>query len=92
VAEDPEGNTMVHFDLKERGHELRAVDALIREHRSFFVTTLERTSVALLRRERPGVSTLLTIGRISTSRSRLRRTLHRLRELVPHYDVAKTRA
>ncbi len=92
VALDPGGSTTVHFDLKEIGHELRAVDALIAKRRPFFVTTLERSSVRLLRKQRPEEKSLLTIGRLSTSKSRLRRSLHRFRELFPFVDLASTHA
>jgi glycerophosphoryl diester phosphodiesterase len=60
---DPERHTVVHLDLKDRGYELEAVDALLKERRPFFVTTLEAPSISLLRRERPDVAALLTIGR-----------------------------
>jgi glycerophosphoryl diester phosphodiesterase len=90
--EDPGRQSTVHFDLKEVGHELRAVDALLEFRRPFFVTTLEKPSVVLLRRERPYVVTLLTIGRHLATASRFRRRLHRLRELMPFFDMWRTDA
>lgn len=83
VVEDPLGRTMVHFDLKETGHELRAIDLLLSAQRPLFVTTLEKSSVILLRSERPQVMTLLTIGSLSSSTNRWRRFLHRSGELFP---------
>ncbi|MEI7479626.1 MAG: glycerophosphodiester phosphodiesterase [Actinomycetes bacterium] len=90
--EDPSRTSTVHFDLKEVGHELRAVDALLASNRPFFVTTLEKPSVVLLRRERPHVVTLLTIGRHMATASRLKQGLQRLRELAPFFDLWRTGA
>ena len=44
--EDPERRIVVHYDLKDAGYELEAVDALVERHRPFFVTTGEVPSMS----------------------------------------------
>ena len=91
-ALDPQRSTVIHFDLKETGHELQAVDALVAANRPLFVTTLEISSVMLLRRERPEVVTLLTIGSVATSRTFVGRRWHRCCELLPFWRITRSAA
>ncbi|MEI6700651.1 MAG: glycerophosphodiester phosphodiesterase [Actinomycetota bacterium] len=83
VLYDPLAKTTVHFDLKERGHEVEAVDRLLEQHRPLFVTTLIDESVVLLRRERPAVPTYLTIGASTFGKSKFQSLRQRIGELIP---------
>ena len=85
--EDPERRIVVHYDLKDAGYELEAVDALVERHRPFFVTTGEVPSIVLLRRERPDVPAYLTIGRSSAGLSRWATLRLRLSELFPEATI-----
>ena len=83
VVHDPEAKTSVHFDLKERGHEVEAVDELLNHDRPLFVTTLIDESVVVLRRERPDVLTYLTIGASTFGKSKLQALRQRSQEFFP---------
>ena len=92
ATNDPEHQIAVHLDLKATGYELQAVDALIELGQPFFVTTLEQTSIALLRAERPNEDAFLTIGRAREGRSAFSYFVLRCSELFPMHNVRKTNA
>jgi len=87
---DPHRSIGVHLDLKDVGYELAAVDPLIEIGQPFFVTSLEQSSIELLRRERPSEDALLTIGRARENRSLLSYAILRLSELLPMRAVRRT--
>ena len=89
---DPNRRTGVHLDLKDVGYELLAVDPLITTHRPFFVTSLEKQSIQLLRQERPDEDAFLTVGRDRGSRSRWSRWWLRASEIFPYVNVMSTKA
>ena len=89
---DPNRRTGIHLDLKDVGYELLAVDPLINAQRPFFVTSLEKQSIQLLRRERPDEDAFLTVGRDRGSRSRWSRWWLRTSEIFPHVNVMSTNA
>jgi len=92
AAGDPGRSIGVHLDLKDTGYELAAVDPLIARSQPFFVTSLERSSITLLRRERPGEDAFLTIGRAREGRSLVSYLILRLSELLPMRNVRRTGA
>ena len=89
---DPHHIIGVHLDLKDTGYELDAVDPLIALGQPFFVTSLEQSSIALLRRERPQEDAFLTIGRARESRSLLSYAVLRFSELFPMRALRRTSA
>lgn len=89
---DPDRRSGVHLDLKDVGYELAAVDPLLAVNRPFFVTTLEKSSVRLLRRERPETDSFLTVGRDRGHRSRWSRWWLRASEIFPYWNVISTNA
>jgi len=92
AAGDPGRSIGVHLDLKDTGYELAAVDPLIARGQPFFVTSLEQSSITLLRRERPGEDAFLTIGRAREGRSLVSYLILRASELLPMRNVRRTGA
>lgn len=91
-AGDPDRTIGVHLDLKATGYELAAVDPLINLAQPFFVTTLEQSSILLLRQARPDEDAFLTIGRAREERGSFSYLVLRLSELLPMFNVSKTGA
>jgi glycerophosphoryl diester phosphodiesterase len=89
---DPTRRSGIHLDLKDVGYELAAVDPLLESGRPFFVTTLEKSSVRLLRRARPEADAFLTVGRDRGNRSRWSRWWLRASEIFPYWNVMSTNA
>lgn len=92
AAGDPDRTIGVHLDLKATGYELAAVDSLICIAQPFFVTTLEKSSIAVLRRERPEEDAFLTVGRAREHRGLLSFIVLRLSEFFPMHNVRTTGA
>jgi glycerophosphoryl diester phosphodiesterase len=80
---DPARRSGVHLDLKDRGYELAAVDAVLARSRALFGTTPIESSVRTLRERRPGVDAYLTLGTSSAGLSRRGTWRLRLGELIP---------
>ena len=92
AQDDPHHAIGVHLDLKDTGYELDAVDPLISLGQPFFVTSLEQSSIALLRRERPHEDAFLTIGQARESRSLLSYAVLRFSEMFPMRALRRTSA
>lgn len=91
-AADPGRRSVVHLDLKARGYELAAVDAVLAHGRPLFVTTSEGASIATVRSARPDVPAYLTIGRSRHCLSWRAAVALRLGELVPMRAILRSRA
>ncbi|MEU0287694.1 glycerophosphodiester phosphodiesterase family protein [Streptomyces sp. NPDC052492] len=79
------GKLVAHLDLKETGYERELIDraaALLGED-GFVATTLEDRSVAAVTAARPGVRTLLSLGRDGRGLGRRRLVRTRISELLP---------
>jgi glycerophosphoryl diester phosphodiesterase len=88
------GKTICHIDLKSTGDEIALVDSAIDilGPEGFVITSLEAGSVARIRRERPEVQAVLTLGRGSKG-MRLADVLRvRAHELIPFKAIRECHA
>lgn len=89
---DPDRHCGIHLDLKAEGYETSAADLVTSRGRRQFATSTSRTSISRLRRERPDVEALLTIGTSRQNKGPLAIAVLRLREMFPMFDVRRTKA
>ena len=89
---DPDRTIGIHLDLKDVGYEVATVAGLVKRRQPFFVTSLEQSSIALLRHEFPDEDAFLTIGRARGQRGPFSYAILRLSEVFPMWNIHRTHA